>query len=132
MLTNIAIAFLLLFIINGCDDKKESNDIFQYSGFSNLGIKIIEGSFSIEYGDTSSINGEWNFNAIDSSFLFIAGAGEYIGTLVNNEIWIDLNIDINIPNYLLEGTVEENIITGNWIFTGAGAEMSTGNFIAEK
>ena len=34
----------LLFVFS-CDDKQESEDIYQYSGYDTLGVQIIEGYF---------------------------------------------------------------------------------------
>ena len=38
---NITIIILSLVIFSACNKNTESNDIYQYSGFDTLGVKII-------------------------------------------------------------------------------------------
>ena len=58
-----------------------------------LGVQIIEGSLFFEYGDSSSISGAWDFNVVGNPENIgpQTGEGEYIGTVENNQLSINLN-----------------------------------------
>ena len=123
----------LLFVFS-CDDKQESENMYQYSGYDTLGVQIIEGSLFFEYGDSSSISGAWNFNVIGSPENIgpQTGEGEYIGTVENNQLWINLNPEWADNNVHLDGTIDGNKITGNWVYSGFAGSMNHGTFSAEK
>jgi len=123
----------LLFVFS-CDDKQESENIYQYFGYDTLGVQIIEGSLFFEYGDSSSISGTWDFNVIGSPENIgpQTGEGEYIGTVENNQLWINLNPEWADNNVHLDGTIDGNKITGNWVYSGFAGSMNHGTFSAEK
>ena len=123
----------LLFVFS-CEDKQESENIYQYSGYDTLGVQIIEGSLFFEYGDSISISGAWDFNVIGSPENIgpQTGEGEYIGTVENNQLWINLNPEWADNNVHLDGTIDGNKITGNWVYSGFAGSMNHGTFSSEK
>jgi hypothetical protein len=132
--TYITIVFLIFIIFSGCNKNTKSNDIYQYSGFDTLGVKIIVGSFSIEYGASVSISGEWNFSAIGNPVNIgpQTGEGEYIGTIENNELRINLNPEWDDNNVNLVGIIDGNTISGDWIYSGFPGIINYGTFTAKK
>ncbi len=131
---NITIIILSLVIFSACNKNTESNNIYQYSGYDSLGVKIIEGSFSIVFGDSISISGEWNFSAIGNPENIgpQTGEGEYIGTIENNELRINLNPEWVDNNVNLAGNINGNNIAGNWTYSGFPGIINYGTFTAEK
>ncbi|HJL74137.1 MAG TPA: hypothetical protein QGF08_06245 [Candidatus Marinimicrobia bacterium] len=123
----------LLFVFS-CDDQQESENMYQYSGYDSLGVQIIEGSFFFEYGDSSSISGAWDFNVIGSPENIgpQTGEGEYIGTVENNQLLINLNPEWADNNVHLDGAIDGNKITGDWVYSGFAGSMNHGTFSAEK
>ena len=87
-----------------------------------------------EYGDSSSISGAWDFNVIGSPENIgpQTGEGEYIGTVENNLLWINLNPEWADNNVHLDGTIDGNKITGNWVYSVFAGSMNHGTFSAEK
>jgi hypothetical protein len=134
MINRITLLLFIGLVFWSCEDEKESEDIYQYSGYDSLGVQIIEGSLFFEYGDSILISGEWDFNVIGSPENIgpQTGEGEYIGTVENNQLLINLNPEWADNNVFLEGTIDGNKITGNWVYSGFGGVMNHGAFSAEK
>ena len=131
---NISIAIISLVIFYSCNDKKESENIYQYSGYDTLGVQIIEGTLLFEYSDSISISGEWDFNVIGSPENIgpQIGEGDYIGIVENNQLWINLNPGWADDNVHLEGTIDGINITGNWVYSVFAGVMNHGTFSAKK
>ncbi|MCH7763156.1 MAG: hypothetical protein IIB95_05365 [Candidatus Marinimicrobia bacterium] len=108
--------------------------MYQYSSFDSLGVKIVEGTFSIEYGDTISISGEWDFEKIGNPENIgpQVGEGHLIGTIENDDFFAELKPEWIDNNVHLVGIIEGNKISGNWYYSGFAGIINDGTFIAEK
>ena len=127
------IILFLSFCIIGCN-KDETVGLYHYSSFDSLGVKIVEGTFSIEYGDSISISGEWDFEEIGNPQNIgpQTGEGQLIGTIEENGFHVELNPDMIDNNVSLVGVIDGNKIEGDWIYSGFPGIINYGTFIAEK
>ncbi len=131
-LTLLLVVLLMCFV--SCNGNIESKNTYQYSGYDTLGVQIIEGSLLFNYGNSTSISGEWNFNVIGTPDNIgpQTGEGEYIGIVEDNELWINLNPEWADNNVNLEGNIDGNKIIGNWMYSSFSGVMNYGTFIAKK
>jgi len=129
-----ALVVFILFLFSSCQKENEENDLFNYSGFDSLGVKIVEGAFSMVYIDSNSIEGDWNFAKIGNPIGIgnQVGSGEYYGFTNNNTISINLNPDYVDDNVNLFGTMNDNTIDGEWSYSTLHGVVNYGTFTAEK
>ncbi len=115
-------------IFNKVIGKKNKTRLRQYM------VNTTVGSFSIEYGASVSISGEWNFSAIGNPVNIgpQTGEGEYIGTIENNKLRINLNPEWDDNNVNLVGIIDGNTISGDWIYSGFPGALNYGTFTAKK
>ncbi len=127
------IVLFLSFLIIGCN-KDEMDGLYHYSAFDTLGVKIVEGTFSIEYGDSISISGDWDFEKIGNPENIgpQTGEGALIGTIEEDEFHSELNPYMADNNVSLVGIIDGNKITGDWYYSGFAGIINYGAFRAEK
>jgi len=132
---NIFVLILLsLSLLSSCKKENNENDLYNYSGFDSLGIKIVEGTFSMVYLDSNSITGNWDFDKIGDPIGIgdQVGLGEYLGSIRNDTIRISLNPDVVDDNVDLFGTMNDDIILGEWSYSTLHGIVNYGTFAAEK
>lgn len=123
----------LSFLISGCNID-ETEGLFHYSSFDSLGVNIVEGTFSIEYGDSISISGDWDFEKIGNPENIgpQTGEGQLLGTIENEAFFAELNSYMSDNNVSLVGVINGNTITGDWTYSGFAGIINYGTFNAEK
>jgi len=125
-------AFILL--LSACEKEDEESEFYQYAGFDEIGIQIIEGTFFIEYGDSTDITGQWNFESIGDPENIgpQVGSGTFIGAVDSNVFAVNLNPQYADNNVNLWGTISGNQIIGEWYYSGFPGVINQGTFRAEK
>ncbi|MCF7822986.1 MAG: hypothetical protein K9N35_02345 [Candidatus Marinimicrobia bacterium] len=125
---------VLLLLIAGCEKEAELGNTYHYKAYDELGLQIVEGTFSIEYGDSTNISGPWNFEAIGNpeGIGEQVGNGVFLGTVTGDTFAVDLNPEYVDNNVNLYGMITGDLITGEWSFSGIMGVINQGSFTAQK
>ena len=131
------LAILAITTVPGCSKGPADPDLsvtaFTYLALSGDGVQILTGSLLLSVSDSDSISGYWNIERTDGSDHGIEvgpqiGHGQLVGTLDENDLYIDLNPDWADANVLLQGTWSGKRITGTWTYHSFTGSTASGRF----
>lgn len=115
---------------------------YQYAGYDQKGGKIVEGRLSItsveskriKTTETIQIKGNWQLKKVGNQENIgpQAGSGELIGSINEDEIYVDLNPNISDSNVILRGKIEGRRFHGTWSFNGFAGPINRGTFEATR
>jgi len=115
---------------------------YQYTGSDKKGDKIVEGRLSItsvesrriKSEETIQIKGNWQLNKVGNQEQIgpQVGSGELDGSIIEGEIYLDLNPNISDSNVILRGTIEGRRFHGTWNFKGYAGTINQGTFEATR
>jgi len=129
----IALLFAILWI--GCTESPTESlptDAFVYTSYDTTGTAIVNGWFTMTISDSGAISGEWHFNPIGNPQNIgpQTGEGNLIGSIYENNIWIELNPQYADNNLQLTGTLEGDRYAGEWMSIGFPGVTNHGSFEA--
>jgi len=129
-----SLTVLFFFMIHSCEDDVNPIELYRYSGYDATGVKIITGTFSLEYGTADQISGKWDFNVIGNPANIgpQVGTGEYVGSITKDMINMYLNPEFADNNVNLTGTLSNDNISGWWYYSGIQGVINQGIFTAKK
>jgi hypothetical protein len=115
---------------------------YEYTSYDKSGGKVVEGQLSItsvesrriQSGESIQIKGNWQLNKVDNQEQIgpQVGSGELIGSIIDGEIYIDLNPNISDSNVVLKGTIQGKRFHGTWSFNGYAGPINQGTFEAAR
>jgi len=115
---------------------------YRYTSYDNQGAKVVEGQISITSSEKQRIGaeekiqlkGNWELKKVGNQehIGLQEGKGDLIGTLDKDELYLDLNPNMNDANVLLQGTIEGKRFHGTWKFSGYAGAVIKGTFEATK
>ena len=135
---------LIIFItavsfLSSCGDDSLTNPSmtsYKYTGYDSTGNKIIEGYLWIEFVDSTTVKGRWDFKRVSNEENLgpQIGKGNFEGT---TDMWGQLLLNLNPGmidnNVLLEGSTQLSYwIDGRWSYIGFPGVINWGGFEAEQ
>jgi hypothetical protein len=138
-LTAYLLAFVLSFYALDCSGKKNVPQAkrfplgeYQYTGYDENGVKVVEGRLSITSLEAEQVKGTWEFKQIGEGKRIgpQVGSGDLVGSVNGKEVYINLNPNWADNNVNLRGKVEGNRYRGSWSHDGFAGSMSAGTFEA--
>lgn len=115
---------------------------YHYTGFDDHGVKIIEGHITIAsvtprrigQETQTQIKGTWELAELvhRDRIGHQVGTGELNGSIINGEVFIDLNPNISDANVYLNGHITAGRYIGTWKFSGYAGPVTHGTFAAVK
>jgi hypothetical protein len=107
---------------------------FTYQSYDSLGNLIVDGWLAIEMVDSFNVEGSWHLNNLrDRNDIGLQdGDGKLIGYIENSSISINLNPLYADHNVYLNGSINGDIIEGEWIWTTFIGPTNRGTFKAIK
>ena len=108
---------------------------YEYSGYDSTGIQFVQGSFTIDWKDSVTLSGEWQFMLIRETENIgpQIGKGTIVGGFRNDTIlWLGLNPNMMDNNVVLDGTLHGNDYRGRWMWGTFSGITNSGTFVAEK
>jgi hypothetical protein len=115
---------------------------YQYTGFDDKGVKIVEGRLTITsvrtrhlYGGIRvQIKGSWDFKEVvhRDGIGPQVGAGKLDGSMIHETAIIQLNPGLDDGGVLLAGTLTDNRFTGTWSVENEAGDEGEGTFVAFK
>jgi len=107
---------------------------YKYTGFDKSGKRIVEGRLSITAIIGKQIEGDWELNEVDNPGRIGSqvGSGALVGSIDEQEVYIDLNPNISDANVYLNGAIESGRYKGTWSFNGIAGPISQGTFEAVR
>lgn len=129
--------FFCLAIFSGCSDSSTNPDpsgSYSYTAYNSSGSQIVTGWMTINFDFENNITGEWHFSAIGSPENIgpHTGDGELVGGKDDGIIWINLNPDWADNNVFLMDTVDDEIFSGQWQYTGFPGIINSGTFTTTR
>lgn len=137
----LATVNIILLLVPSCDEiviKLNSDQppagIYIYIGMDSLKTNIIQGTISLNYEDSITIEGNWNFNSIGNPQQIgpQIGGGKLDGGYENGTTWIRLNPNMIDNNVELRGTYKNDVFTGTWTYIGFQGVINQGYYTAKK
>lgn len=127
---------ILIFIIS-CSDPLTTETIngeYNYTGFDSIGVKISQGTLTINISDSTKITGDWAILPIGNDIERgpQIGDGRLEGTIKNDSIFINLNPNVIDNNIQLIGLFVNGKISGKWTWSTFAGIANRGFFSAEK
>lgn len=95
--------------------------MFDYSAYDTVGNLVTTGMLTLSRTD-SQVTGSWQFNDGQS--------GNLLGSMVGDNIWIDLNPGYVDNNLILRGRRSGRTYVGEWVKYGY-AIIGRGTFVAD-
>ncbi|GBD92067.1 hypothetical protein BMS3Abin04_02800 [bacterium BMS3Abin04] len=136
-LAQIFILPIVLFSLFSCSDSLVPDTLpgtYNVTAFDSLGLKISQGSLTVNLISNSKIEGEWSFIQIgsnsDDGFMF--GDGKYTGIVNGDTVRINLNPDMIDNNINLFGIFNDGVIAGKWEWSTFIGVTARGTFNAVK
>lgn len=82
--------------------------------------------------ESTQIKGNWELRKVGTQEKIgpQEGSGDLIGSIIEGEIYINLNPNISDANVNLRGTIEGKRFYGKWSFDGCAGAISRGTFEA--
>lgn len=115
---------------------------YQYTGYDKNGVKVVEGRLSItsveprriKSEESIQIKGNWELKKAGNQENIgpQVGSGDLDGSIITDEIYLDLNPNISDSNVNLRGTVEGKRFHGTWSFNGYAGAINKGTFDATR
>ena len=113
---------------------------YRYTGYDKSGDKLVEGRLSItsvesrriQSEEQIQIKGNWQLNKVGNQERIgtQVGSGELIGSIIKEELYINLNPNISDANVFLKGTIDGKRFHGTWSFKGYAGAINEGTFEA--
>jgi hypothetical protein len=135
--TGKLIFFLVILLLynSACilsQQEKREKQSYQYTAYDSLGKAIVQGTLTINFADSGSAQGQWDFFELHPISYRgpQVGEGELIGNLSKNQIWINLNPHYADNNVMLQGELNNKKITGRWSWITIIGPTSSGDFDA--
>ena len=136
-LAQIFILPIVLFSLFSCSDSLVPDTLpgtYNVTAFDSLGLKISQGSLTVNLISNSKIEGEWSFIQVgsnsDDGFMF--GDGKYTGIVNGDTVRINLNPDMIDNNINLFGIFNDGVIAGKWEWSTFIGVTARGTFNAVK
>jgi hypothetical protein len=129
----ILVSFASILIMSCCSTRNLTEEYpygyYSYEEHNKLGILVSEGSLYLHKADSNTVQGNY---AITVSDRVDAGlnSGFLIGRIENDSIFIDLDPDYTKTDWTLAGTLDSNVISGDWEWRRNSAAFHKGSFIA--
>jgi hypothetical protein len=133
----IILSFTIIILV--CCDLLSNNDedcipsgAYSYIAYDSLETIIVTGWFTMEFQDSTTIEGEWHFKKIGNPENIgpQVGDGELFGQKDDSIIYIDLNPQYRDNNVLLVGEISVDEYTGEWIWSTIIGVTNKGSFRA--
>lgn len=115
---------------------------YHYVSYDQKGERVVEGTLSITSVEKKRINsdevtevkGTWQLRKVGSQERIgnQEGTGEFIGSVIEGELSLNLNPNISDANVYVRGRVEGKRYQGRWSFRGYAGTLSEGTFEALK
>lgn len=107
---------------------------YNLTAFDSLGVKISQGSLTVNLNNDSKMEGEWSFIQVgsNSDVGFKFGDGKYTGTVSGDTVRINLNPDMIDNNINLFGIFNDGVIAGKWEWSTFIGITAHGTFNAVK
>lgn len=105
---------------------------YQYTGYDDGGVKIVEGRLSLTSRDGDQVKGTWELKQVGELHRIgpQVGSGDLIGGISGSEVSLELNPNMNDNNVSLRGKVEGKRYKGTWRYSGFTGVISSGTFEA--
>jgi hypothetical protein len=144
----LLMTYLLVFVLGfnalDCSGKKNNakNDApqpktfplgeYQYVGYDDGGVKIVEGRLSLTSRDGDQLKGTWELKQIGELGRIgpQVGSGDLAGGVQGSEVYLNLNPNMADDNVTLRGKVEGKRYKGTWSYSGFTGRISSGTFEA--
>jgi hypothetical protein len=136
IIISIALASFLLF--SSCSEDSPTNSsmkTYKYTSFDSIGVKIISGYLWVEFTDSSTVKGRWDFKRVSNEENLgpQIGKGIFEGikdsqgsmSLNLNPEWIDNNV-------FLIGLYLNSHYNGDWNYVGFPGVINAGTFEATQ
>jgi len=115
---------------------------YHYVSYDQKGERVVEGTLSITSVEKKRINsdevtevkGTWQLRKVGSQerIGMQEGSGEFIGSVIEGELSLNLNPNISDANVYLRGRVEGKRYQGRWSLRGYAGTLNEGTFEATK
>ena len=137
LIISFTLAALTLFFSCGDDSPRSSSmKSYKYTGYDSSWNKIIDGCLWIEFVDSTTVKGRWDFKRVSNEENLgpQIGKGNFEGT---TDMWGQLLLNLNPGmidnNVLLEGSTQLSYwIDGRWSYIGFPGVINWGSFEAEQ
>ena len=132
------IFFSLLILTSwfGCKRASESipKGAYAYTCFDNNGVALVSGWFTVIVADSTTVSGEWHFEAIGNPQKIgpQTGDGKLIGGVNGEKVWIELNPKVRNNNLQLNGILARGRVDGQWAWISYDGIMNQGSFKAVR
>ena len=113
---------------------------YHYVSYDQKGERVVEGTLSITSVEKKRINsdevievkGTWQLRKVGSQerIGMQEGSGEFIGSVIEGELSLNLNPNISDANVYLRGRVEGKRYQGRWTLRGYAGTLNEGTFEA--
>jgi hypothetical protein len=131
---------LIVITFNACEQVGESvffdipKGSYAYFGYDTTSTLIAKGWFKIENEESGEIIGKWHLEKTDNfkNYGPQDGEGDFIGTLNDTSISINLHPDFADNNIILLGKIDKKYIYGKWQWITFIGVTNWGNFNAKK
>ena len=127
---------LILFLLlpTGCKHLSDSvpPGAFAFTSYDTSGTTVAKGWMSITAPDSSTISGEWHFDAIGEPARIgpQIGDGKLVGGLNGQKIWIELHPEVRNNNLQLNGVLSGDRLSGQWTWISNEGMANQGTFQA--
>lgn len=115
---------------------------YDYTSYDEKGAKVVEGRISITSSEVvrigaenqTHLKGNWDLKKVGNQERIgeQVGKGELVGSIIQGEIYLDLNPNMNDANVLLRGKIEGKRFHGTWSFNGYAGPLIKGTFEATR
>ena len=90
--------------------------------YDSTGANPINGTLSVNRGDSTDLSGTWSLSNGQS--------GKLNGAMTDSTLWMDFNPNLVDANTVLVGTFDGKVIRGHWTFSGVMGPINHGTFVA--
>jgi hypothetical protein len=107
---------------------------YSYASYDSLGVRIVEGWFTLLIADSAHVTGEWHFTQIAGGAAIgpQVGNGNLEGGFHSHQLWVELNPQYRDHNLLLGGTYSDTAYVGTWQAIGIMGIYNYGAFFAAR
>lgn len=134
VLSFTVIIFLYCDPLSDDDEDRIPSGAYSYTAYDSLETIVVTGWFTLEFQDSTNIEGEWHFKKVGNPENIgpQVGDGELIGQKDDSIVYIELNPQYRDNNVLLVGEISGNEYTGEWIWSTIIGVTNKGIFRAVK
>ncbi len=134
----LLISFIAMMLLVACltssDPVTPSSGFYDLTAYDSTGTKIATGWLQLDFKKKPEVSGFWKISLLSGANQpgWPVGVGNLRGRLEGEKISLNLNPNLVDNNLILDGTLKNGTIRGEWYWATFAGSTERGTFIAKQ